>query len=138
MISEKASETGEVETVFNVSGGSRAFIDGEEEAELLKPLRGPNSYTKICSSNRSFGLDAARVAEPILLSIRDQLKEVDLSDFIAGRPKAEALEVMTIFYRVLEGCVLRCLNLSNNAMGEKGVRAFGSLLSSQKSMEELI
>ncbi|XP_004495201.1 RAN GTPase-activating protein 2 [Cicer arietinum] len=132
LISEKA-----VETVFDLSGGRRAFIDGEEAAEVLKPLRGPNSFTKICFSNRSFGLDAAHVAEPILISIKDQLKEVDLSDFIAGRPEAEALEVMNIFSSALEGSVLRYLNLSNNAMGEKGVRAFRSLLKSQNDLEEL-
>lgn len=126
------------ETVFDLSGGRRSFIDAEEAEELLKPLREHgNSYTKICFSNRSFGLDAAHVAEPILLSLKDQLTEVDLSDFIAGRPEAEALEVMNIFSSALEGCTLRYLNLSNNAMGEKGVRAFGSLLSSQNSLEEL-
>ncbi|XP_054818456.1 RAN GTPase-activating protein 1 isoform X1 [Prosopis cineraria] len=124
-------------TVFDISGGRRAFVDGEEAAEILKPLREPNSYTKICFSNRSFGLDAARVAEPILSSIKHQLTEVDLSDFIAGRSEAEALEVMTIFSSVLEGCALKSLNLSDNAMGEKGVRAFGSLLSSQINLEEL-
>ena len=126
------------ETVFDISGGRRSFIDAEEAEELLKPLREQgNGYTKICFSNRSFGLDAARVAEPILSSIKDQLTEVDLSDFIAGRPEAEALEVMNIFSAALEGCVLRFLNLSNNAMGEKGVRAFGSLLRSQNNLEEL-
>jgi len=135
LISGKAGAA--AETVFDISGGRRAFIDGEEAAELLKPLRGPNSYTKIIFSNRSFGLDAARVAEPILISIKDQLKEVDLSDFIAGRPEAEALEVMTIFSSALEGCALSYLNLSNNAMGEKGVRAFRSLLKSQINLEEL-
>ncbi|KAI4349516.1 hypothetical protein L6164_010097 [Bauhinia variegata] len=135
LVSEKANGT--TQTVFDISGGRRAFIDAEEAAELLKPLRGPNSYTKICFSNRSFGLDAARIAEPILLSIKDQLTEVDLSDFIAGRPEAEALEVMTIFSSVLEGCDLRYLNLSNNAMGEKGVMAFESLLRSQNNLEEL-
>ncbi|KAK7277638.1 hypothetical protein RJT34_22653 [Clitoria ternatea] len=135
MISEKAGET--AETVFDISRGRRAFIDGKEAEELLKPLRGPNLYTRICFSNRSFGLDAAHVTEPILISIKDQLKEVDLSDFIAGRPEAEALEVMTIISSALEGCVLRYLNLSNNAMGEKGVRAFRSLLKSQSNLEEL-
>ncbi|KAI4301258.1 hypothetical protein L6164_034552 [Bauhinia variegata] len=133
--SEKANAI--AQTVFDISRGPRAFIDADEAAELLKPLTGPNSYTKICFSNRSFGLDAARIAEPILLSIKDQLRDVDLSDFIAGRPEAEALEVMTIFSSVLEGCDLRYLNLSNNAMGEKGVRAFGSLLRSQNNLEEL-
>ncbi|KAE9589194.1 putative WPP domain, leucine-rich repeat domain, L domain-containing protein [Lupinus albus] len=135
LISETVSATGK--TFFDISGGPRAFIDGEEAAELLKPLRGPNIYTKICFSNRSFGLDAARVAEPILRSIKDQLKEVDLSDFIAGRPEAEALEVITIFSSALEGCDLRYLNLSNNALGEKGVRAFRLLLQSQNNLEEL-
>lgn len=135
LISEKAGATDE--TVFDISGGRRDFIGGKEAAEILEPLRGPNSYTKICFSNRSFGLDAARVAEPILLSVKDQLKEVDLSDFIAGRPEAEALEVMTVFSSALEGCVLRYLNLSDNAMGVKGVRAFRSLLKSQNNLEEL-
>ncbi|OMP05073.1 Leucine-rich repeat, ribonuclease inhibitor subtype [Corchorus olitorius] len=126
------------ETVFDISGGRRAFIDAEEAEELLKPLREPgNSYTKICFSNRSFGLDAANVAAPILSSIKDQLTEVDLSDFIAGRPEAEALDVMNIFSSVLEGCQLRYLNLSNNALGEKGVRAFEALLKSQNNLEEL-
>lgn len=143
----RAKEDGEVtsekittghETVLDLSGGRRSFIDAEEAEELLKPLNEQgNSYTKICFSNRSFGLEAARVAEPILLSLKDQLTEVDLSDFIAGRPEAEALEVMNIFSSALEGCTLRYLNLSNNAMGEKGVRAFGSLLRSQNNLEEL-
>jgi Ran GTPase-activating protein 1 len=135
VISEKT--TAAKETIFDISGGRRAFIEAEEAEELLKSLRKPNSYTKICFSNRSFGLDAARVVEPILLSIKDQLTEVDLSDFVAGRPEDEALKVMNIFSSALEGCVLGYLDLSNNAMGEKGVRAFTSLLRSQKNLEEL-
>ncbi|CAN8300626.1 unnamed protein product [Cochlearia groenlandica] len=126
------------ETVFDISKGERAFIEAEEAEELLKPLKEyGNAYTKICFSNRSFGLGAARVAEPILASLKDQLKEVDLSDFVAGRPEAEALEVMNIFSDALQGCVLSYLNLSENALGEKGVRAFGTLLKSQRSLEEL-
>ncbi|KAF8388038.1 hypothetical protein HHK36_026704 [Tetracentron sinense] len=126
------------ETFFDISGGRRAFIVAEEAEELFRPLKEPgNSYTKICFSNRSFGLDAAHVAEPILVSLKDQLTEVDLSDFIAGRPEDEALEVMKIFSLALEGCVLKSLNLSNNALGEKGVRAFGALLKSQSRLEEL-
>ncbi|KAA8550870.1 hypothetical protein F0562_002554 [Nyssa sinensis] len=119
MTSEKVKASHE--TIFDISGGRRAFIDAEEAEELLKPLRKPgNKYTKICFSNRSFGLNAARVAESILSSLKDQLTEVDLSDFIAGRSEAEALEVMNIFSVALEGCELRYLNLSNNALGEKG------------------
>ncbi|KAA8548607.1 hypothetical protein F0562_000291 [Nyssa sinensis] len=126
------------DTFFDISKGQRAFIEAEEAQELLRPLKEPgNSYTKICFSNRSFGLAGARVAEVILETLKDQLKEVDLSDFIAGRPEAEALDVMSIFSAALKGCTLKSLNLSNNALGEKGVRAFGSLLKSQSSLEEL-
>ncbi|KAJ6931116.1 RAN GTPase-activating protein 1-like [Populus alba x Populus x berolinensis] len=131
-------EASAVANLFDISGGRREFISGEEAEELLKPLKVPgNLYTRICFSNRSFGLDAARVAESILLSIKGQLTEVDLSDCVAGRPESEALEVMGIFSSALEGCKLRYLNLSNNALGEKGVRAFGMLLKTQNILEEL-
>lgn len=124
--------------VFDISTGRRDFLEADEARELLSPLTDVgNSYTKICFSNRSFGVDAARVAEPILTSISKQLLEVDLSDFIAGRPEEDALEVMRIFSSALENCDLKSLNLSSNAMGEKGVRAFESLLKSQNNLEEL-
>ncbi|XP_010454204.1 PREDICTED: RAN GTPase-activating protein 2-like [Camelina sativa] len=133
-----AASSSPCETFFDISKGKRAFIEAEEAEELLKPLKEPgNGYFKICFSNRSFGLGAARVAEPILASLKDQLKEVDLSDFVAGRPEAEALQVMNIFSDALQGSILLSLNLSENALGEKGVRAFGALLKSQSSLEEL-
>ncbi|KAH9619816.1 hypothetical protein KSS87_006077 [Heliosperma pusillum] len=126
------------ETVFDISGRRRSFIHTEEAEELVKPLKSScNSYSRICFSNSSFGVGAARVFQPVLASLRNQLKEADLSDFIAGRPEAEALEVMGIFASALEGCQLRYLDLSNNALGEKGIRAFGSLLKSQNNLEEL-
>ncbi|KAK6128934.1 hypothetical protein DH2020_037308 [Rehmannia glutinosa] len=143
-IEEKEAVISEVdsisrETFFDISKGQRAFIEEDDEAQtLLSPLKEPgNSYTKICFSNRSFGLGAAHVAGPILASIKNQLKEVDLSDFVAGRPEAEALDVMNIFSEALEGSNLKYLNISDNALGEKGVRAFGKLLRSQSNLEEL-
>lgn len=126
------------ETCFDISKGQRAFIEEEEALELLKPLKEPgNTFTKICFSNRSFGLGAAYVAKPILELIKNQLEEVDLSDFVAGRPEEEALQVMNIFADALEGSILKSLDLSNNALGEKGVRAFEKLLKSQSRLEKL-
>ncbi|KVI12457.1 RAN GTPase-activating protein 1-like [Cynara cardunculus var. scolymus] len=130
--------TADHETLFDISGASRDFLKAEEAEELLKPLQEPgNKYKKIRFSNRSFGLDAARVAVPVLVSLKDQLTEVDLSDFVAGRPEEEALEVMSLFSSALEGSDLRYLNLSDNALGEKGIRAFDKLLRSQSNLEEL-
>ncbi|KAI3773082.1 hypothetical protein L6452_04280 [Arctium lappa] len=135
---ETVTVTADHETVFDISGGSRAFLKEDEAKELLKPLQKPgNEYKKIRFSNRSFGLDAARVAVPILVSLKDQLTEVDLSDIVAGRPEDEALEVMSMFSSSLKGSDLRYLNLSDNALGEKGIRAFEELLSSQSNLEEL-
>jgi len=124
--------------VLDISGGKRAFIEADEAKELLSPLTKPgNSYKRICFSNRSFGIGAAHVAGPILEAVKNQLTEVDISDFVAGRPEDEALDVMRIFSKALEGSVLRYLNISDNALGEKGVRAFSELLKSQESLEEL-
>ncbi|RCV41584.1 hypothetical protein SETIT_9G148500v2 [Setaria italica] len=126
------------DTVLDISGGKRAFIEADEAKELLSPLTKPgNSYKRICFSNRSFGVDAANVAGPILESVKNQLTEVDISDFVAGRPEDEALDVMRIFSKALEGSILRYLNISDNALGEKGVRAFSELLKSQENLEEL-
>ncbi|KZV32419.1 RAN GTPase-activating protein 1 [Dorcoceras hygrometricum] len=125
-------------TVFDISNDPRKLIDAGDAEKLLKRLTEPgNKYRKICFSNTSFGRDAAHVAEPILLSLKDKLTEVDLSDFIAGREEEEALEVMSIFSSALKGGNLRYLNLSNNALGEKGIRAFEALLRSQHNLEEL-
>ncbi|GFP92286.1 ran GTPase-activating protein 1 [Phtheirospermum japonicum] len=116
----------------------RKVIDSADAEKLLALLNEPgNKYTKICFSNTSFGRDAALIAGPILSSVKDRLTEVDLSDFVAGRNEDEALEVMSIFSSALEGSNLRYLNLSNNALGEKGIRAFEALLKSQYNLEEL-
>ncbi|KAJ4896461.1 RAN GTPase-activating protein 1 [Raphanus sativus] len=136
--SEAAEANADGDALFDLSGGRRAFIDVEEARELLSPLSDPNnSFTKIRFSNRSFGSEAASFAVSVLSSVKDQLTEVDLSDFVAGRPEAEALEVMNMFSSALEGSKLRSLNLSDNALGEKGIRAFGSLIKSQHDLEEL-
>ncbi|XP_010468883.1 PREDICTED: RAN GTPase-activating protein 1 [Camelina sativa] len=131
-----AKQTGDV--LFDISCGRRAFIDEDEARELLRPLTDPhNSFTKIRFSNRSFGSEAAKFAATVLSSIKDQLTEVDLSDVVAGRPEAEALEAMNMFSSALEGSKLRFLDLSDNALGEKGIRAFASLIKSQHDLEEL-
>ncbi|CAN4091535.1 unnamed protein product [Withania somnifera] len=104
------------------------IFDNPKASELLKPLSEPgNNYNRICFRNRSFGMDAAKIADLFF----------DLSDFVAGSQEEEALEVMEIFSSALHACDLRYCDLSNNAFGEKGVRAFEALLKSQHNLEEL-
>ncbi|KAL3678879.1 hypothetical protein R1sor_021835 [Riccia sorocarpa] len=135
---EALKSAGKRETFFDISGGTRDFLTKERAEELLKPLtEAGNAYNKICLSNWSFGEDAGLVAQKILSDIKGNLEDVNLSDIVAGRSEAEALEVMRLLSDSLAGSKLKSLNLSDNALGEKGVRAFSSLLKSQSALESL-
>eukprot|EP00250_Pteridium_aquilinum_P008727 c18163_g1_i1 orf=201-1898(+) len=135
---EMSKDRAPLETIFDISDGNREFLSEESATSLLKALSVPgNAYSSICLSNRSFGEDAAKVAGKILETLNSQLMEVNLADIVAGRNEEEALLVMSIFSSALKGCKLRYLNLSDNALGEKGVRAFSELLKSQHALEEL-
>lgn len=127
----------EIQTLFDISGGTRAFLTKEYAEEMLKPLLDENAFTHVCLSNWSFGDGSAEVAARALAPLKDRLVDVNLADIVAGRPEVEALNAMTTISYALEGSKLKSLNLSDNALGEKGVRAFASLLSSQDSLEAL-
>ncbi|KAA8527572.1 hypothetical protein F0562_034713 [Nyssa sinensis] len=90
------------------------------------------TFFDISKGNRAF--IEAEEAQELLRPLKEP---GNTYNFIAGRPEEEALDVMKIFSVALEGCILKSLDLSNNALGEKGVRAFESLLKSQSSLEEL-
>eukprot|EP00210_Caulerpa_lentillifera_P006909 g6606.t1 len=93
--------------------------------------------TRVVLSTKSFGVEAAQVAAFALLRISDCLKSVNLSDIISGRPESEALEVLELFSASLESAKLTELDLSHNAMGEKGLRACTKLFMSQPSLKKL-
>jgi Ran GTPase-activating protein (RanGAP) involved in mRNA processing and transport len=48
-----------------------------------------------------------------------------------GRPEDEALDALRIISAALAGAKLKRLNLSDNALGEKGVRACATVLTAQ-------
>ncbi|MCL7045423.1 hypothetical protein MKW94_001299 [Papaver nudicaule] len=126
------------ETVISLVGNIPVLLEADMAKELFRQFEHPeNSCSQIRFSNISFGVGAARVAEPILSSLKQQLTEVHLSTFVTGRSESEAVEVMGILSSALEGCSLKTLSLSHNYLGEKGVRAFGGLLKSQSNLEKL-
>ncbi|KAK3158739.1 hypothetical protein QOZ80_2AG0140980 [Eleusine coracana subsp. coracana] len=136
--SETTAKDGTADTLLNISSTKVSTIGALGARAFLKPLTEQRqSYTRLCFRNRSFGLDAANVARPVLESIKEHITELDISGFVASRPEDEALGVMSIFSNALKGSRLRYLNLSDIALSEKGVMAFKELLSSQKDLEEL-
>ena len=74
-------------------------------------------------STKSFGIDAAKVVTKAFANIASTLKEVDLSDIIAGRPEEEALKAMQIITEATLCAKITSVDVSDNAFGEKGVRA---------------
>jgi Ran GTPase-activating protein (RanGAP) involved in mRNA processing and transport len=62
----------------------------------------------------------------------NQLEVVDLSDIIAGRPEDEALRTLHIICTSLKNFKLTEVNLSDNALGLKGVDACIDVLEGKK------
>jgi large subunit ribosomal protein L31/Ran GTPase-activating protein 1 len=114
----------------DLSGGGRDFLDEEGAHRALAPLLHPDSLvTRVRLSTKSFGAAAAAVAARALRAAADRLTHADLSDVIAGRPEDEALEALRHLADALGECAgLRHLDLSDNALGEKGVRACAGAL----------
>ena len=78
--------------------------------------------THICLSNKSFDNGAAtKIAEYV--SSLSGVTVADISDIIAGRPEDEALRTLNIICSSLKKFELIEVNLSDNALGAKGVEA---------------
>ena len=58
-------------------------------------------------STKSFGRDAAEVAAEAIANVAGSLVDMDMSDVIAGRPEAEALDALRIMSAALSRLQLR-------------------------------
>jgi Ran GTPase-activating protein 1 len=102
-------------------------LDGKREAltliraqELFAPYSRGQQPTSLCLSTKSFGKDASQVAQSVLSTFR-KVEQANLSDIIAGRPTDEALLVLQHLCEALLNSPLRQVNLSDNALGERGI-----------------
>lgn len=103
------------------------MVDEHRAHELLASCKDIAAPSAIRLSNKSFSQAAAEV-------IANKLKEftsvtiADISDIIAGRPEDEALQVLTIICDALSPRDLVEVNVSDNALGRKGVIACQGIL----------
>jgi len=66
-------------------------------------------HAQIKLSTKSFGRDAAEVALEAIANVSKSLVDADMSDVIAGRPEAEALNALRIMSCALSRLQLRYL-----------------------------
>ena len=122
---------------FSIDATKREALTASRAEELLRDLSA--GVTSVKLSGVSFGDGSATVAAEALSRAAVTLRDVDLSDIIASRPEDEAKRALTVIGDALSICdALRSLNLSDNALGAKGIRALGSLLAGRAELQELL
>jgi Ran GTPase-activating protein (RanGAP) involved in mRNA processing and transport len=107
----------------------REKVETAEQARaLLAPLREAvaagraDRFRRVRLSGRSYGVAAAAEAAAAITALRS-VEALDLSDIIAGQPDPVVLEVLETLLAAAATQPLREINLSNNALGARGVRA---------------
>lgn len=114
----------------------QSYADAEAQAA-------PPAFTHITLRNKSYTLEAARVIAAFFSRLEArgafaQLTSVDFADMIAGRPEDEALQVLATLCDALSAIkTLTRIDLSDNALGEKGVRACFGLLQNQEQLKHM-
>ncbi|CEG43743.1 Ran GTPase-activating protein [Plasmopara halstedii] len=129
---------GERELVTEVRAHELVQTYADAETQELPP-----AFTHITLRNKSYTLEAARVIAAFFsrLEMRgafERLTSVDFADMIAGRPEDEALQVLSTLCDSLSAIkTLTRIDLSDNALGEKGVRACFGLLLNQEQLQHI-
>jgi Ran GTPase-activating protein (RanGAP) involved in mRNA processing and transport len=100
-------------------------------------LHSGSKITAIRLSTKSIGEEAVAVVIDAIHNNTATLADADISDIIAGRPEAEVLSVLRQVSAALKACSLAELNISDNALGEKGVRACAEAMASQQQLRAL-
>eukprot|EP00177_Eucheuma_denticulatum_P004900 GFKZ01008906.1.p1 GENE.GFKZ01008906.1~~GFKZ01008906.1.p1 ORF type:complete len:459 (-),score=93.13 GFKZ01008906.1:459-1835(-) len=123
-------------THFQLDESTREALTPSRAEALLLPLTAGVSSAKL--SGKSFGDGSAAVAATALQRAIPTLRRLDLADIIASRPEEEAKRVLSTIADALDSCKhLVAIDLSDNALGAKGIHAVGGLLAGQRELEEL-
>ena len=130
------------EFIISSISSKREILDAARAKELLLALfrAGENDITvkKVSLSGKSFSPEAARVACEALKGVVKDLHELDISDIIAGQPEEAAKEALgEICSAFGEAKDLEWLDVSDNALGRKGVSRMEPLLSRQTKLKHV-
>ena len=103
------------------------------QCQVLQLQHGTYRYLQIKFSTKSFGIEAAEVAARAIDNVASSLTHADISDIIAGRPEKEVLGALQIISQSLAKAKLKALDLSDNALGQKGIIACTQAFAQQVS-----
>ena len=120
---------------FNLTG-AREMLTKELSEKYFSAIKEPEKIEKICLSTKSFGDEAADVASEVIAKMTS-LKIADLSDFIAGRETSIGLSVLNKISTALAATQLVELDLSENALGPRGIESCRPLLASKETLQRL-
>lgn len=119
---------------FEFGGGREAVLTAEKAEALISAIVVEDpSHIKL--SNKSFSSEAALCISKQLLTFKN-IEIADISDIIAGRAEEDALLTLKTICESILGNKLIELNVSDNALGSKGVTACKSLFTC-KSLKRL-
>jgi Ran GTPase-activating protein (RanGAP) involved in mRNA processing and transport len=126
--------------------GIRGLISAQQAATAFAGVMSADAselsaYTLVNLSTKSFAPEAARAAARGLERM-GALEVAHMADMISGITEVDALESLRIVSAAIVASgaaagVLRSIDLSDNALGEKGLRACSTLLSGAAVLEKL-
>lgn len=122
-------------TTFTLAG-KREMLTAETTTAYFETIVEPEKIEKIVLSTKSFDIDSANIAASYIEKMK-ALKIADLSDFIAGRETSIGLSVLNIISTALQKTNLVELDLSENALGPRGVEACKPLLASKETLARI-
>ena len=106
------------------AGNRREFLTADSARKALEAMFSKcNEIRKVVLSTKSFGVEAAEIAREAFEECSNTLDILDASDAVAGRPEEEQLKALQIMCAGIAKTKISKLDLSHNALGEKGVRA---------------
>jgi Ran GTPase-activating protein 1 len=118
--------------------GPRGALTKEKAVAICEPVTSgvKVDFERIIFSTWAYSVESASVFAEAIKQL-PKLESAVLADIIAGRPEAEGLAVYRTLAAALASVQLKEIDLSDNAMGLKGVDACRSVLQQQDALERL-
>jgi Ran GTPase-activating protein 1 len=119
----------------------REMVDKARAVELLAPLHAAiessQVVTKLTLCGKSFGIEAATYIGSVFGKLPATVTSIDFNDCIAGQKTEDVGTILQSLCSPLKNQPLVEINLSNNALGHRGVSSVADMLANQPNLQRL-